>query len=239
MTEDGRLHFDASVDTVKPTPIHRYFYDYSHKELWGKSVLDIGCWTGSFESLFPEESGTRFVSTDIEAEPLAVARAEMPQNAYARTSALDLPFASGTFDAVTLWAVFEHVPKGTEPRLLQEINRVLKPGGVFFLNTMNATFLSCALDPAWFLKGHRHYTRAEMEAYIADAGLVIEDYRLNGRLFTPMYMNLFYVYKHILRRRLPLTPKAERRGEIDYAAPGGWNEINLRARKPQLGSPTK
>ena len=42
-----------------------------------------------------------------------------------------IPFPDGCFDVVTAWSVFEHV---TEPRkLLREIYRVLRPGGVIFI----------------------------------------------------------------------------------------------------------
>ncbi len=46
-----------------------------------------------------------------------------------------LPYGNGVFDAVTMLAVFEHVPVARLVVLLAEIDRVLKPGGVYVLTT--------------------------------------------------------------------------------------------------------
>ena len=53
---------------------------------------------------------------------------------YARAAAADLPFASGSFDAVVACLVFEHIDD--VDRALAEVGRVLVEGGrfLFFLN---------------------------------------------------------------------------------------------------------
>src|SRR5262249_45721037 len=57
---------------------------------------------------------------------------ELPEALSFATSGIDqLPDENDSFDVVITWSVFEHV---TYPvRMLSEISRVLKPGGILFL----------------------------------------------------------------------------------------------------------
>lgn len=90
----------------------------------GARVLDAGAGEGRYRSDFAH---TRYVGVD-----LAVGDAGWDYHALdALGSLIELPFRNGTFDAVMCAQVLEHVP---EPRrVLQEIARVLKPGGRLFL----------------------------------------------------------------------------------------------------------
>ncbi len=67
------------------------------------------------------------------------------------------PVADATYDFVTFTEVLEHLP--TWPlRPLQEMARVLKPGGLLFLTTPNVAKLQNRLK---FLLGHNIYTSLE------------------------------------------------------------------------------
>jgi SAM-dependent methyltransferase len=46
-----------------------------------------------------------------------------------------LPFPSDSFDAVTMLAVFEHLPPRVLRSVLKEVRRVLRPGGVYVMTT--------------------------------------------------------------------------------------------------------
>ena len=46
-----------------------------------------------------------------------------------------IPFAADFFDVVTMLAVLEHIEPTRVLRIVQEVERVLKPGGVFILTT--------------------------------------------------------------------------------------------------------
>lgn len=56
-----------------------------------------------------------------------------------------------------MWEVIEHIPPNTETHALRELFRVLKNGGSFLLSAPNDHLISKLLDPAYFLRGHRHY----------------------------------------------------------------------------------
>ena len=51
-----------------------------------------------------------------------------------------LPYPDGSFDCAFCCDVLEHVQD--LPKVISEISKVLKPGGVFFYDTLNRTFIS-------------------------------------------------------------------------------------------------
>ena len=85
-------------------------------------ILDVGCGGGN-ELLAPY----RTVGIDLSYAGLVEAR--KIYQAVATADALRLPFAGNTFDAISSWDVFGHVPFLEKGPLLAEWKRVLKPGG--------------------------------------------------------------------------------------------------------------
>ena len=109
----------------------------------GKSALDVGCGGGflaeeiarlGFETtgVDPSEPSLRAASAHAGGQGLGIR--------YVGGAGEDLPFGAGSFDAVFCCDVLEHVRD--LPRVVAEISRVLKPGGVFCYDTINRTLLS-------------------------------------------------------------------------------------------------
>ena len=97
-------------------------------------VLDVGC--GSYplflaSSPFAEKHGLDRVAI---ARPRG-AGAELTLQHFDFTGGEPLPYPDGFFDAVAMLAVYEHLAAEPLARLLGEIRRVLKPGGVFVMTT--------------------------------------------------------------------------------------------------------
>ena len=100
----------------------------------GMRVLDLGCGPGTISVGLAEAVDPGEVhGIDMEASQIDLAHAAAEAGGHANISfhvgnALDLPFESDYFDAVHAHAVIMHIPD-TE-RVLSEIRRVLKPGGL-------------------------------------------------------------------------------------------------------------
>lgn len=102
-------------------------------------VLDAGTGAGQLALLLAEEGAREVVGVDVSPAMLELAeyqRLARPSTATARVSyrlapGQALPFSDEWFDAIVCRLVLQHTAK--PERLLQELTRVLKPGGLFVL----------------------------------------------------------------------------------------------------------
>jgi ubiquinone/menaquinone biosynthesis C-methylase UbiE len=101
-------------------------------------ILDIGCGTGTFVVLLKREFETAQV-VGIDPDPKALHRAKKKIKQAAVSVRLDegfadkLPYAADSFDRVFSSFMFHHLEEHEKKKTLQEVRRVLKPGGSFHL----------------------------------------------------------------------------------------------------------
>jgi ubiquinone/menaquinone biosynthesis C-methylase UbiE len=117
--------------------IKKYLADMVAGERCGK-VLDVCCGTGSLLLELSAAAGTGglAVGLDFSGGMLAVSARKTksrPNIRHVRADASALPFASGSFDAVTCSHAFYELKGEAQERALREIARVLKPGSAFFM----------------------------------------------------------------------------------------------------------
>jgi ubiquinone/menaquinone biosynthesis methyltransferase len=94
----------------------------------GMRALDLACGTGDIAFAL-EARGARVVGLDITHRMLQLARARNQDGRFVTGDMLALPFADATFDLVTTGYGLRNVPDLT--RAIDEIRRVVKPGGTF------------------------------------------------------------------------------------------------------------
>ncbi len=211
-------------------PGHYYLFNWIKPFIKSKSkILDIGCWSGALEILFEKED-CHVTGIDLEPEPIEYARKRFPNFRFEQASIIQkLPFEEKEFDIALYFMVIEHIPKGTELTSLININRVLKPGGQLFFNTMHHNLVSNLIDPAYFT-GHRHYSQPHLELLLKEAGFEIKEVKYNAGYGTTLYIVILYFFKHVLRRPEPRNKFLDKLMEMDYRDKG-FVEIDIRAEK--------
>ncbi len=113
------------------------FDDLLPESLENARMLDLGCGTGWF-SKGACERRARVVSLDISPALARIAR-RRAQTLAISADACRAPFAAGSFDLIISSEMLEHLP---EPeRGIQEIARLLAPGGIAILTTPNRHWL--------------------------------------------------------------------------------------------------
>jgi 2-polyprenyl-6-hydroxyphenyl methylase / 3-demethylubiquinone-9 3-methyltransferase len=109
----------------------------------GLALLDVGCGGGILAEEFAR-AGLRVTGVDPAPESIQTAQAHAAASAlsieYRTGSGEQLPFTDAAFDVVACCDVLEHVDD--VDRVIGEVARVLKPGGLFFFDTINRTFIS-------------------------------------------------------------------------------------------------
>jgi SAM-dependent methyltransferase len=113
-------------------------YHWLARAVSGARVLDLACGSGVMADTLAELSRTRpwVVGLDLSAAELAETRRRGRVNPLVRADAAALPFADASFDAVVSSAGLMVV--GRVVRVLDEVARVLRPGGVLAATVASA-----------------------------------------------------------------------------------------------------
>jgi 2-polyprenyl-3-methyl-5-hydroxy-6-metoxy-1,4-benzoquinol methylase len=98
----------------------------------GERVLDLGCGEGAFSAALAA-AGAVPAGVEVAAEPLRRARRLHPELELHLVADGRLPFAPASFDAAWAGEVVEHVADGLG--LLDDVRRVLRPGGRLLVST--------------------------------------------------------------------------------------------------------
>jgi len=140
------------------------------------TVLDVGCSSGAFlfqlKTHFP--GAYEVLGTDVSGPPLDYA--ESRGIAVLRGNFLEPDFGGKKFDAITFWAVLEHL---LEPkRFLERAAAILKPGGFCFALVPNMKSLAARLLGAryrYVYPQHLNYfTRATVTKLVPDPFALVE-----------------------------------------------------------------
>ncbi|MBQ1088052.1 class I SAM-dependent methyltransferase [Streptomyces sp. B93] len=166
-----------------------------------RTVLDLGCGDGTAAATAaPLLAGHRLVGVDWSQDALTRAHTRLPYAVRGELGGGGLPFAPESVDAVLFSEVIEHL---TDPdAALDEIRRVLRPGGHLMLSTpnlaawYNRALLLAGVQPVFSevslraihgrpgreVVGHlRLYTARALREFVSAAGF--EVVRLTGAPF--------------------------------------------------------
>lgn len=184
----------------------------------GHRLLDIGCSSGWLAPLVIGKGFTNYVGVDrvIVGHPPAQSGL-----GFVAGSIFGLPFDDGSFDAVCLFDVIEHLPRGSEETALREAHRVLADGGHLYLSTPHASPIHTPLDPVWSL-GHRHYRRTTIRRLVQSSGFTMDRIFVAGGIVEGLDHIRHLTYKHILRKPQPHIELLSRLVERTHGRDRRW-----------------
>jgi len=182
-------------------PLHdlnpvRLGYIADRATLQGARALDVGCGGGLLSEALAR-AGAEVTAIDLAPAVLDVARLHLYESGLAvdyrevsvETLAEEMP---GRFDVITCMEMLEHVPDSAS--VVRACATLLKPGGRFFLSTLNRTplaFGAAILGAEHVLRllprGTHHYAQfikpSEIASDFRAAGLALDD--LSGIAYNP------------------------------------------------------
>lgn len=143
----------------------------------GARTLEVGCGSAKLSALLAQQ-GARTTGLDMSWHALLAARENFSaltmDGAFIQSDALQLPFATGTFDAVLSTGLLEHF-RDPVP-VIAEMTRVLRTGGLFFSDVAPLKF--SLLRMGMYMRGiHKlvqdefPYTGRDIESWLRAAGL--------------------------------------------------------------------
>jgi 2-polyprenyl-3-methyl-5-hydroxy-6-metoxy-1,4-benzoquinol methylase len=177
-----RIEKEHWVMKVRRMMVHDSLDEYLTKKPQDTKILDFGCGSGLVIEEF-QKRGFNCYGIDVSADAIRFGVSKGIKN----LSIIDsdkINFPDGTFDAVFALDVLEHIEN--EVPVLKEIERVLKPGGLFIVQVPAYMFLWGVQDVV--AHHYRRYTEQNLSKVIHDSTL-LQDVRstyFNTLLFLPI-----------------------------------------------------
>lgn len=171
----SKAELQENLDRLRHAPPRKYARELKFMDAYRQigTMLDVGCADGRF-LLAAEGQGWNVTGVEVTPESAALCRDVFGLDVR-RGTLEEARFADGTFDVVRLNQVIEHVPAPME--LLGEIHRVLRPGGLLSLATVNIGSLTYAfLGGRWSYLGgpnNEHivfFSRSTLDRILAKTG---------------------------------------------------------------------
>ncbi len=224
------LKFLSGFEDSRPDAYHHVDVAYAEEWIRGEKILNIGCWTGSFEAISSGLPQKAF-ALDQDINALGIARAAHPSVSFVNGNLFELPFQDNSFDTVLLFTVFEHLG-GREQEALQEINRVLISGGKLVLSTPHSHWLHGIMDIAHWMVDHRHFHEKEIEGHLNSTEFKLIRLDLKGKWVSTLCIPLFYLGKYFCRTNIYKSSWYKRLLLNESSRPG-FRDIYLVAEKSE------
>lgn len=128
-------------------PIHWFEWLYSHYQFQdGMKVLEIGCGNGELWNYYQGEN-IELILSDISQGMLKDASMHLKNMSHVKYCCFDchhIPFEDNSFDKIIANHVLFYLHD--IPKTLQEVKRVLKPGGIFYCSTYGSQHMKEITD---------------------------------------------------------------------------------------------
>jgi ubiquinone/menaquinone biosynthesis C-methylase UbiE len=163
-------------------------------------LLDVGCHIGVMLEIAQERG---WDAVGVEPSTWAATRARERGLNVINATLANAHLAPNSFDAVTIWDVIEHLTNPASD--LRQVYRVLKPGGVVGIHTIDIdSLLSRVMGHRWpwLMEMHLYYfSPRTLGRMLSDIGFKVEQVIYQGR-----YLRLQY----LVTRIAPYSPTLSR-----------------------------
>ncbi|MGC2201977.1 MAG: tetratricopeptide repeat protein [Stellaceae bacterium] len=112
-----------------------------------QSVLEFGCGSGRVLRHFRNITGLRLAGTDANPKPIAWDRINLPGIDFSENALIPpLKYDDASFDLVYALSVFTHIPLDIQLPWLNELRRILRPGGYLLCTVLGKNFVNSMLN---------------------------------------------------------------------------------------------
>ena len=173
-----------------------------------RRALEAGCGTGYLSKVLAERYGWRMYPLDLGWEGLDFARGmHLPRPVQANI--LNVPFATGAFDLALSIDVLPHLTRGEDQHSVDELGRVLAPGGLLVLRAAALDILTSRHSE--FVFERQRFTKTRLIALAEHAGIRVLRCTYANSLLMPIALAKFRLWE-------PLTRQAPSSG-VELVAP--------------------
>lgn len=164
-------HDEKTDDTTGTYWFHVQRYRFATKFVEGKRVYDVASGEGYGSDLLAKAGAASVTGVDISAEAVKHASEAYARDGltYVEASATDLPFENDSADVFVSFETIEHFDGG--PKFIDEISRVLVPGGTLVMSIPNPGFYDKDPNVREYRLTSRHHVREyyhdDLEAALA------------------------------------------------------------------------
>ncbi len=163
-----------------------------------EGVLDFGCGSGRVVRHMAEVAERiDLYGCDIDADAIEWASRNLPFATFTRNEGLPpLPYDEAFFDLVVNHSVFTHLPEDYQDAWLEELRRVVRPGGLLVLS-VSGPHAFAALVQSWL---DWPADPSHLQRTMAEKGfLYIEDDDWQGTQFPDFYHSTFHSPNYVLQ----------------------------------------
>lgn len=192
-------------------------------------VLEAGCGTGYIAGLLQQERGWPVVPIDLGWEGLRYARG-MHVERLAQADISSLPFREGSFELVLSLDVIVHFPRGQEQSAMEELVRVLAPGGLLILRVSALDLLRSRHSE--FTYERQRFTGKRLKQLASAHGIRVLRCTYANSLLLPIALLKFRIWEPLLRKPpasgVELVPRwLDRLLYMPLAAEAAWLAAGL------------